>query len=272
MKKRKRVRYYFDEKNDDFRKNKTKLKLTIDGDYKYIPKNPLFKVFSFGLYYFIALPILFVLSFTVYGARVKGRKNLKKVKKDGYCIYCNHTNYTDAWLGAVLVARPKLTYVISSKYAVQIPFVRVLTKALGCLPIGDTVSSIKSLNESVGNLLNKKKAVMIFPEAHIWDFYTGVRPFPITSFKFPASSHKPIVPVAVTYRQPKIFFKNTRKPKMIVNIGEPIMYDENLTEKQNALYFRDATMEFIREKTGSPDNYEYIQYIKVEEREQSDAV
>lgn len=262
MQKNKRIRYYVDETKDDFQFTKTYFNVTVDENYQYLPKSKLFKITSFFLYYLVGLPLLWLYSFIILGVKVKGRKNLKDLKHTGYFIYSNHTHYADAWLGPVLVNfYRKRTYVIANKDAIQIPVVGKLTKALGALPVADTIKGLKNLSETVTTLTSKNKSVIIFPEAHIWHYYTKLRPFPLTSFKFPVFSKKPVVPVAVTYKKRKNFSR--LKPRMIINIGSPIFPKEEFSDRENTAYLHDEVIRFIKEKVYHLENYAYYDYIKI---------
>ncbi len=98
---------YRDELTDDFFETRTNRTVSVDGNYRYLPKNPFFRFFSFLAYYCLALPLLWLYGKLILRVRVEGRKNVRKLKKTGYVVYCNHTNWWDSFIGAVFVARPK---------------------------------------------------------------------------------------------------------------------------------------------------------------------
>lgn len=262
-----RIRYYQDETKDDFFHTKTSIQTTVNGDYNYLPKNALFCVFSFLIYYFVALPLLFVANVFVYGTRVHGRKNLRALRKKGFFVYANHTHYADAWLTPVFVAPFRRAYIVANKDAIQIPVVRVLTKALGALPVADTVNGLKNMNNAITTLIEKNKVVTIFPEAHIWQYHTGLRPFPITSFKFASSTSAPAVPVAVCYKKRKLF-GDRRKPVAHVFVGEPIYPQPHLNERQNAEFLRDSVHDYIKNTLLEESNYAYYTYVKIDNQNQ----
>lgn len=264
MAKKNRIMYYHDEVNDDFVKTKTNIDTVLDENYQYLITSPVRKFFSFILYYFIAFPILFVEGKVFRGLKIKGKKNLRAVKKKGYIMYANHTDFRDAYLGHVFIANPKRTYIIANKDAVSIFFVRRLTKDLGALPVPDTLGGLKNLNSSVTQILGEKKALMIFPEAHIWPYYTKVRPFPVTSFRYAAINNVPCVPVAATYRKHKGLFFFRKKPQMVVYVGKPIFPNQDLSVKESAMKLRDETYEYICQMTEKYSTYEYYKYIKKE--------
>lgn len=247
---------------DDFQKTKTYYSVKVDENYKYISKNLFFKIVSFCLYYFFAFPVLSLLNFFVFGCIVKGRKKLRAIKKQGFIIYANHTSIKDSWLAPICVAPLKRVYIVSNKDAVQIPFVSFLTKALGVLPVADTVGGLKNMKKSISTLLKKKKAIMIFPEAHIWHYYTKLRPFPLTSFKFASQNNVPVVPVAVCYKQKRILGK-LRKPKMIAYVGDIIYPNANYSEKENAKFFQQSVYQSIFNTLKKESDYAYYNYKKI---------
>lgn len=167
---------YRDELTDDFFETRTNRTVSVDGNYRYLPKNPFFRFFSFLAYYCLALPLLWLYGKLILRVRVEGRKNVRKLKKTGYVVYCNHTNWWDSFIGAVFVARPKRTYVVANKTAISIRGIRTLVRMLGCIPVPDTTRAFMNFNGAVKRLMKEKKALVVFPEAHIWPYYTGIRP------------------------------------------------------------------------------------------------
>lgn len=259
-----RTVYYSDELNDDMQVTKTNQNVNVNTEYEYVNQKLFGKIFSAILYYGVAIPILAITSRLIHGVRVKGKKNIKKLKNAGYVMYCNHTHFVDAYLAPVRIAAPKRTYIIASKDAVEIRGLANVVKALGALPLPDTSAGLLKLSRTVKQLLNDKKAIMIYPEAHIWYFYTGLRNFPSTSFKFPAASGVPAVPIAVTYKKRNGLF-HERKPRMIVHIGEAIFPKEELSARENAEYFCLQVKDYMEKIIFSKENYAYYNYVNENE-------
>ena len=144
---------YRDELTDDFFETRTNRTVSVDGNYRYLPKNPFFRFFSFLAYYCLALPLLWLYGKLILRVRVEGRKNVRKLKKTGYVVYCNHTNWWDSFIGAVFVARPKRTYVVANKTAISIRGIRTLVRMLGCIPVPDTTRAFMNFNGAVKRLM-----------------------------------------------------------------------------------------------------------------------
>lgn len=251
---------YHDELSDDFAGTHIDTK-KIPSDYCYLHKSVSFRFWSFLLYYCIALPILLLIGKIHFGIRVRGRKNIRCLKT-GYFVYGNHTQAADSWIGHVFLCRPRRTYIIANPDAVSIPFVRHLTVALGALPLPSELKGYENFLHCLDTLMKEKKAVVIYPEAHIWPYYTGIREYPATSFIYPARFHVPAVPVVTTYRLPKGPFKDYRKPRLTIHIGKPLYPDMNLTDKENARVMCDASIAFMKRFAQDPDNVPYNHYVK----------
>ena len=58
---------------------------------------------------------------------------------------------------------------------------------------------------------------MIYPEAHVWPYYTKIRPFISASFKYPTKLDAPSFSMTTTYQKRK----RGKRPKMVVYIDGP---------------------------------------------------
>lgn len=261
--KKKKVVYYSDEKKDDFfnMKKDNLENVDVDADYNYLPKSFIFKFLSFVFYHIIGVPILFIGNLLFFNTTTKGRKNLKGLRNKGFFVYANHTHYQDAWMTPISVAIFRKNYIIAEKTAVRIPFVKHLVKAGGALPVADTSNGLRNLTKAIDQIIKDKKIVTIFPEAHIWPYYTGVRPFPTTSFRFPARTGAPAVPVAVCYKK-RWFLGDIRKPRQVIMIGAPVYPKPELSIRQNAEYLRDECHAFIKTVAEKESTYAYVEYVK----------
>ena len=103
----------------------------------------------------------------------------------------------------------------------------------------------------------------MYPEAHIWPYYTKVRTFKSGSFNYPAKLEAPVLPVVTTWRKSRL----SKKPKQTLYILEPIFPDPNKTTSDNKEYLYNATLEAMKKCADSISQYEYIQYIHIEKDE-----
>ncbi|HAK05213.1 MAG TPA: hypothetical protein DCM23_00715 [Firmicutes bacterium] len=251
---------YQDELSDDFANTKIVTE-KIPANYPYLPKNIWVKVASFLLLYVVAIPILNLMNLFHFRIKIHGRKHIKGLKT-GYVLYGNHTAYYDAFIPQAFITRWRKVYIIANPDAVSIPFIKHLTKALGAWPLPDTIKGTMRLLEAISTILKQKKVIVVYPEAHIWPFYTGIRSFPSTSFQYASRNNVPAVPIVTTYRAPQGLFKKYRKPAMDVFIGSPIFPNPKLNYKENARIMHQATREFMISHASKPTNVSLYKYVQ----------
>ena len=259
-----RVAYYHDELRDDF--NELGLsRPSVPEGYKYKRTNWFNNILSGILYHGIAKPIL-GLYCVCHGIRIKGRENIKLLNGSGAFIYSNHVAITDVFkFQSQAFFFRKRVNILGYSDSLSMPIVRNLTRALGYLPLplkGDAKNML-ALTEAMEFYYHKKQFILIYPEAHIWPYYTHVRPFRDGSFTYPAKAMAPVLPTITTWRKSKF----CKKPKQTVYILEPIFPKEDLSFVENKEYLHKETLKAMSEKTESVKQYEYIKYIKVDENE-----
>ena len=127
--------------------------------------------------------------------RIENRKALRALP-GGYFLYGNHTNtLADAFI-PTLLAFPRRANIITSADTVSIPGVRNIVQMLGAIPLANTIEGTRQFLAAMHRRLERGQAVMIYPEAHIWPYYNGIRPFPDTSFAYPVREQLPVVAAA----------------------------------------------------------------------------
>ena len=135
-----------------------------------------------------------------------------------------------------------------------------LVKSLGYLPIPDDIDNLKKLKEAIFKLVNKKEIILIYPEAHIWPYYTKIRNFKDVSFIYPAESNKPILPAVTIWRG-----KEGKKPKQTIVFCKPIYPDPSLTPLENKKMLHDQCLLEMIDASNRYKQVEYIKYIKKED-------
>lgn len=242
-----KVYYYSDELNDDFANNDIKTK-KLPKNYKYFSKNPIRKFFSFIIYHFIVTPIVFLLQKIFYHEKIVGRKKLKKHKKTGFFLFGNHTRAMgDAYCPSLLTF-PKKAYIVVNPDAVSIKGIKWLVEDLGAIPVPSDLSEInefKNYYSAIKKHAEKNHIITIYPEAHIWPFYTDIRPFNDTSFRFPVITKKPVFTFTSTYEKRK-FGKGV---KVTVYVDGPFFTDETLSVKDQTTNLRDVCYDTMKERS-----------------------
>ena len=266
--KKTKVAYYKDELRDDF--NEVGLaRPAVPEGYKYKRTNPINNFFSGVLYHGIAKP--FIGLFCVFhGIRFKGKRNLKLLNGKGAYFYSNHVSISDVFkFQAECFFFKRRVNILGYSDSLSMPVVRNLTRALGFLPLplkGDLKNMI-ALADAFDFYVNKKKQfVLIYPEAHIWPYYTKVRSFKDGAFNYPAKSNAPVIPTVAVWRKPLI----GKRPRQTVYILEPIFPQEGKTQQENKNYLYEHTLKAMQDFSNSVNQYEYIKYIKKEADNEND--
>ena len=129
---------------------------------------------------------------------------------------------------------------------------------LGALPTPTTLRGFSSFEKAINARLSQDRAIVVYPEAHIWPYYTGIRPFPSTSFRYPARDARPIFTFTVTYRA-----SNRGKPRIITYVDGPFeSAAENVRVREKEL--REAAYNAMCARAYTKENHAFIEYIKKE--------
>lgn len=253
---KRKIIYYQDELNDEFSLAKITPK-TIDGNYKYIHTSAFKKFTHFFWYRVVATPIAFLYTKTVFRHKIIGKEVLKKYKNTGYFIYGNHTqDIADAFIPNMLNF-PKDNYVIVHPNNVSMPYLGRITPSLGALPLPDDMQAYKNFIKAIETRISQNHAVVIYPEAHIWPYYTKIRPFGDVSFAYPIKLNTPVFCFTNTYQKRRF----SKKPRIVTYIDGPFFADETLSPKQRKQELRDRVYNQMCLRAKNSDVVQ-IQYIK----------
>ncbi|MCR5700267.1 MAG: 1-acyl-sn-glycerol-3-phosphate acyltransferase [Candidatus Saccharibacteria bacterium] len=258
-----RVFYYESEEDDPIKteEQERKEKVTLPEGYEYIPKNIFVKLYAKILFRF----------FWVFGQwyercywqlKIHGREKLKEAKGKGYVMYANHTNPFHDVFGPALAADRKI-YTVISPVNLKIPGIGKFLPLIGGVPLGTNPEEKKAMNEAVDTrLVKQKKCLVIYPEAHVWPYYTGIRKFPAgdRSFKYAVRNNLPVFTMTTTYQRRK----NKKKgdlPRMTAYVDGPFWPDPKKSEDENrAMLARKAYDSMV--KWSKKNTYNYFEYKK----------
>ncbi len=162
MSRNNKTRYYKDELNDDFASNEIKTK-ELPADYTYEKKSLLWKLSSFLLYYFFAVPVVTIYNKLVHGERIKNKKVLRAYKRKGYYLYGNHTMEAADAFTPGRVAFPHKANIIVSPDAVSLPVVSSFVQMLGGIPIATTFGGMRKFTAAISDYSKKNKVILIYP-------------------------------------------------------------------------------------------------------------
>ncbi|MBP3256062.1 MAG: 1-acyl-sn-glycerol-3-phosphate acyltransferase [Clostridia bacterium] len=251
----KKIIYYEDELNDEF----SEAKITprrIDENYKYFHKNPFWNFCSFMMQNFVSMPIKYFDLKLKFKHKYIGKEKFKQCKKTGYFIYANHTQaFEDTFIPSV-ANYPKRNFLIVNPANVSMKGMKTLVEWLGAIPIPDTKEAMKKFLDIINYRINKKCSITIYPEAHIWPYYTKIRPFKSVSFKYPVKLNVPVFCITNTYQKRK-----NGKVKIVSYVDGPFYKKENLNLKEAQEDLRNTIYDQMVERSKN-NNIEVIKYIK----------
>ena len=253
--KEQKVYYYSDELNDDFAGTNIERKPLPD-DYEFLNKGFGAGLRRFIFYYCLVRPLVFVYNGLIKRVKYVGKKKLKGYKKSGAFMYGNHTSMIIDAFNPSRIAFPRPADVIVNADAVSIKGIGWLVKAVGGIPIPEGFHAMARFNAALNEAVNKRHWIAIYPEAHIWHYYTGIRPFTQVSFSYPVKFGTPVFSYTMVYKKRK----RLRHPKRIVYIDGPFFPDNSLPAKQAAKKLRDEVYSAMCERA-KLNTCEYIKYV-----------
>lgn len=254
--KNKKVIYYQDELNDEFSIAKI-LPRKIDENYKY-KHGMLWNAGSYLLQNVFSMPIKVLYSKLKFRIQYVGREKLKLYKNQGYFIYANHTQpFADTFLPSV-ANYPKRNFLIVNPVNISLKGTGTLIEMLGALPVPGNKTAMKNFLEVIEEKIKNKSSITIYPEAHIWPYYTKIRPFKDVSFKYPIELNAPTFCMTNTYQA---YGKKKNKIKIVTYIDGPFFANTSLNKKQQQKDLRDKVYSSMVERSKN-SNIEYIKYIK----------
>ncbi|MBR1802924.1 MAG: hypothetical protein IJ777_03010 [Clostridia bacterium] len=255
----KKVIYYEDELHDEFSTAKI-IPRKIDANYQYIHRNPIWNITSYLLQNVFSMPIKVLYAKMKFHIQYIGKEKLKPYKKQGYFIYVNHTQiFADTFIPSI-GNYPKRNFFVVNPENISMKGLGTMVEMLGAIPVPGNKTAMKHFLEAIETRITKKSSITIYPEAHIWPYYTKIRPFTDVSFQYPVKWNTPAFCMTNTYQA---YGKKKDKIKMVTYIDGPFWADTGLSKKEAQKKLRDDIFHCMTERSKA-SNIEYIQYIKKE--------
>lgn len=251
MKPRKTL-YYKSFQDDFFESNDQNY--TLPDDYEWVKNGLLDRVWS-AILYGVAVLFSTVYCRLVLHLRFKNRSVLKQANKAGAFIYANHTQPIGDVFIPALACLPRRINTVVSPANLGLRFIGKLLTPLGALPVPNGIRDLKKLNEAIEYRLRQKRYILIYPEAHVWEYCTDIRPFGETSFGYPVMFDKPTYCMTATYQKSRIF----RRPTMTVFVDGPFYPDGSLGRRERTKKLHREISECMKKRSKS-SNYSYIRY------------
>ena len=250
---------YSDELKEDFGET-VKRHAPLPDNYDYSEGGLPFRMLSSFLYRFVARPLAWCYVKIKFSHRFVNKSVLKGLKS-GYIIYSNHvTLLGDALIPNLLSAR-KRNYILTGRDASSLTRILPIMKCVGNIPLGETPAQQVKMVRAVKRTLEHGDSVTVYPEAHVWPYYTGIRPFSEKSLYYSVITGCPAVAVTTCF-QKRRFFKT---PRIVSYIDGPFYPEEGKSKRENAEYLRSKVFRAMEMRASEYSTYSYHNYVKAEE-------
>lgn len=278
--------YYNNELTDEFSLAVITPK-KIDGNYKYDRIGG--RLLHFIFYRIIAIPTAFFYLHLSHHHKIVGREKIKafiaEAKNDerrrrreekalrhaqkqsataavsprSCFIYGNHTQATADALIPTFITHPANAYVIVHPNNVSMPVLGRITPYIGALPLPDDIAASRNFRAIIDKRVREGSPIFIYPEAHIWPYYTGIRPFPDDSFYYPIKYNVPVFCFTNTYKR-----RGNGKPRIVTYVDGPFYPDGELPLKERRRELRDRVYDCMKQRSLESDVV-WIEYRPADE-------
>lgn len=204
----------------------------------------------------LSMPIKIGYSKLKFHIKYVGKEKLQPYKKQGYFIYGNHTQaFADTFIPSIAM-HPKRNFFIVNPENISMKGSGHIIEMLGAIPVPGNKQAMKHFIEAVNKRIEHGYAITIYPEAHIWPYYTKIRPFRAVSFEYPVKLNTPTFCFTNTYQK---YGKKQNKIQIVSYIDGPFFSDKTLNIKEAKQKLRDEVYNTMVERSKN-SNVEYIEY------------
>jgi 1-acyl-sn-glycerol-3-phosphate acyltransferase len=254
--------YYTDEVNEDFA-GVSRREIIVDEKFKYVNHNPIYVFFEIILHRIIITPVAYFVKWFHFHQHVIGKKKLRGYKGQ-YILYGNHTQIPgDGFLPPTMTFWRKPFFVVSPAN-IAAKGTKTFIMMLGGIPTPTNLRGLRKFEEGLADRIKHHHPIIVYPEAHIWPYYTKIRNFKSTSFKYPSKFEVPAFCFTNTYQKRKF----GKKAKMTTYIDGPFYPNNELSGKAREQELRDRIYNTMVERAKN-STYEYkYHYIKKESQDE----
>ena len=244
---------YSDPLHDDFAGTHISTQ-PLSPHFRYMHKNPIWRGLALVVYRGLARPVAFLFRKLYCCQHFENRQCL--VKNQGIYVYANHTQRVmDAFLPCQL-RRKGRSYILVGPDALSIPLIHNLVQMLGAIPLGSTIGQSREMAQCIHSRIAAGDLITVYPEAHIWPFYTGIRPFSAASFGYPARDSAPVYAMTSCYQKRRF----GAFPKVVTYLDGPFYPDMALPLPQRKQALRDACYQAMVRRAEAHSHYAYYEY------------
>lgn len=216
----------------------------ITADYQFIKGNVFFKLWG-RIFRRIVMLIMGPYLKYKYRLKIEGKKNIRAVRRKGCIVTVNHVHNLDNLVIGVNLLHHRKCYFITLKDNINMPFVGFLLRTMGGIPIPTGLKAMAAFENCIGSIMEHKKALIICPEASLWPYYRGIRPFKRGAFRLAVKNEVPILPVVISFRRKlrrkQHHKKGNFKYYFTVHICPPLQADTTLAQNAQILDLQQRT-------------------------------
>ena len=250
----KRTVYYLSER-DDFMSLEENRELKIDRSYRYDRSSLFQRIGDFIAYRLIAAPCAFLYTKLKFSEHFIGKKKLRAYRNVGYFIYSNHTQPIADAFSPNILSFSKKNSVIINKQNLFLPVLGRHLKRLGALPLPEDLRAARSFTQEVEARIRRGEAITVYPEAHIWEYYTGVRDFPVSCLELPVRCSAPVFTATRIYKQ------KGRRVVCDIYIDGPFSPDTSLSKREAQAKLKNEVYNAMLERS-KLSSVDVIKYVK----------
>ncbi|MCI6062804.1 hypothetical protein BHL83_09735 [Limosilactobacillus reuteri] len=191
-------------------------------------------------------------------SKVIAGEKIKKYQGKGCFVYGNHTQTQGDALIAFHLLPHRFVNIIATPANLGNFIVGRLLPFAGILPIPTNFHQLNKFTQAVNKQAQSGHAVFIYPEAHVWPFYTKIRPFSRSAFHYPVDTGLASFCITTTYHTRRW----SSKPQIVIYVDGPFYPRDGLTKRQQQLDLSRQIAACMK-KRAKLNDMEYIHYEKV---------
>lgn len=177
-------------------------------------------------------------------------------QQQGLFLYCNHTlTVGDAFWPFQLFKQQKIA-LLAEPANLSLPIIGKLLPWAGALITPSRSHQMPQFLAAIAQRIKTNNAIIIYPEAHVWPYYTHIRPFNSAAFHYPVKYHTPSFCATTTYQRPL----HGQRPRITIYLDGPFWADQQKTIKKQKLQLQRQITNCMQ-KRSKLSNYEYIIYL-----------
>lgn len=188
--------------------------------------------------------------------RVVNGGSLKPYRHQAIYLYGNHTQpQGDVFLPYYLHANVS---VIISPANMGIPILGKLMPLAGAIPTPKNTHQFKNFIHVIKTRVRQGSWIVLYPEAHLWPYYTKIRPMNAAAFHYPINKTAPVFCMTTTYQRPN---REGHKPKLTIYIDGPFSTNQQLSKKEQQSDLQQQVQQCMQTRS-KHSNYEFLDYEK----------